>query len=63
MTEDQLICQVLQCGGNMPAYGKSLSPSEVTAFVQFLETLHPVNEPPAADASRMAAMVVAKPTQ
>ena len=63
MTEDQLIRQVLQGGGNMPAYGKNLSPSEVTALVQFLETLHPVNEPPAADASRTAAMVVVKPTQ
>ena len=55
MTEDQLIRQVLQGGGNMPAYGKNLSPSEVTALVGFLETLHPINEPPAADASRTAA--------
>jgi len=56
MTEDQLIRQVLQGGGNMPAYGKNLSPSETTALVHFLETLHPVNEPPAADASQSAAM-------
>jgi ubiquinol-cytochrome c reductase cytochrome b subunit len=55
MTEDQLIRQVLQGGGNMPAYGKNLAPSEVTALVSFLETLHPINEPPAADASRTAA--------
>src|SRR6201997_4005465 len=45
LTKDQLIRQVLQGGGNMPAYGKNLSPSEVTAIVTFLETLHPLNEP------------------
>ncbi len=52
MTEDQMIRQVLQGGGNMPAYGKNLSPPEVTALVSFLETLHPPNQVPAADASR-----------
>jgi ubiquinol-cytochrome c reductase cytochrome b subunit len=52
MTEDQMIRQVLQGGGNMPAYGKNLSPPEVTALVTFLETLHPPNEPPAVDASQ-----------
>jgi ubiquinol-cytochrome c reductase cytochrome b subunit len=55
MTKDQLIRQVLQGGGNMPAYGKNLSPSEVTALVSFLETLHPANEPAAADAAQAAA--------
>jgi ubiquinol-cytochrome c reductase cytochrome b subunit len=45
----------------MPAYGKNLSPSETTALVQFLETLHPVNQPPAADASRNAAVAVTPP--
>jgi ubiquinol-cytochrome c reductase cytochrome b subunit len=55
LTEDQLIRQVLQGGGNMPAYGKNLSPSETTALVKFLETLHPPNQPAAADASRQAA--------
>jgi ubiquinol-cytochrome c reductase cytochrome b subunit len=39
MTRDLLIRQVLQGGGNMPAYGKNLSPSEVTALVAFLDTL------------------------
>ena len=58
MTEDQMIRQVLQGGGNMPAYGKNLSPSEVTALVSFLESLHPVNQPPATDASQSAAMAV-----
>jgi ubiquinol-cytochrome c reductase cytochrome b subunit len=52
MTEDQIIRQVLQGGGNMPAYGKNLSPSEVTALVSFLETLHPANQRPATDASQ-----------
>ncbi|HLH33781.1 MAG TPA: cytochrome b N-terminal domain-containing protein [Alloacidobacterium sp.] len=52
MTEDQLIRQVLQGGGNMPAYGKNLSPPEVTALVQFLETLKPMGSQPATDASQ-----------
>jgi ubiquinol-cytochrome c reductase cytochrome b subunit len=47
LTHDQLIRQVLQGGGNMPAYGKQLSPPEVTALVVFMETLHPSHEPPA----------------
>ncbi len=41
LTRDELIRQVVQGGGNMPAYGKNLSPSEVTALVSFLMTLHP----------------------
>ena len=41
LTQDQLIRQVIQGGGNMPAYGKNLSPAETTALVAFLETLHP----------------------
>jgi ubiquinol-cytochrome c reductase cytochrome b subunit len=45
LTRDQLIRQVLQGGGNMPAYGKHLSPAEVTALVAFLETMHPAHEP------------------
>ena len=51
LTHDQLIRQVLQGGGNMPAYGKNLSPAETTALVAFLETLHPGNEQPARDSS------------
>jgi len=47
LTRDQLIRQVLQGGGNMPAYGKNLSPAEVNAMVAFLETLRPANQPPA----------------
>jgi ubiquinol-cytochrome c reductase cytochrome b subunit len=56
LTQDQLIRQVLQGGGNMPAYGNNLSPAETTALVQFLETLRPANEPAAVDASHQAAM-------
>jgi ubiquinol-cytochrome c reductase cytochrome b subunit len=51
LTRDQLIRQVLQGGGNMPAYGKNLSPAEVTALVAFLETLHPPGQVPARNAS------------
>ena len=52
MTEDQMIRQVLQGGGNMPAYGNSLSPSETTALVGFLTTLRGNDLPAAVDASR-----------
>jgi ubiquinol-cytochrome c reductase cytochrome b subunit len=52
LTEDQLIRQVIQGGGNMPAYGKNLSPAETTALVAFLKTLHPATQSPARDASR-----------
>src|SRR5271167_2603785 len=47
LTADQLIRQVIQGGGNMPAYGKNLSPAETTALVAFLKTLHPANQKPA----------------
>jgi ubiquinol-cytochrome c reductase cytochrome b subunit len=52
LTEDQMIRQVLQGGGNMPAYGNSLSPSETTALVGFLRTLRGNDLPSAVDASR-----------
>ncbi len=52
LTQDQLIRQVIQGGGNMPAYGKNLSPAETTALVAFLMTLHPPGRAPARDASR-----------
>ena len=56
LTPDQLIRQVLQGRGNMPAYGKNLSPPEVTALVAFLTTLHPAGQAPARDASRPGAL-------
>src|SRR5580693_2041186 len=52
LTKDQLIRQVLQGGGNMPAYGKNLNPAETTALVAFLATLHPAGQGPAKDASQ-----------
>ena len=56
LTQDQLIRQVIQGGGNMPAYGKNLSPAETTALVAFLKTLHPAGLVPARDASRALAL-------
>jgi len=55
LTPDQLVRQVIQGGGNMPAYGKNLSPAETTALVAFLETLRPAGQAPAKDASRASA--------
>ncbi|MGA3239757.1 MAG: cytochrome b N-terminal domain-containing protein [Bryobacteraceae bacterium] len=55
LTQDQLIRQVLQGRGNMPAYGNSLNPAETSALVAFLRTLHPAGQAPAQDASRIAA--------
>lgn len=54
LTEDQLIRQVVQGGGNMPAYGKNLSPSQITALVSFLDTLHPRGQPEATDSAERA---------
>ena len=44
MSPDQLIRQVQQGGGNMPAFGKNLNSAQMTAIVDFLSTLHPENE-------------------
>jgi ubiquinol-cytochrome c reductase cytochrome b subunit len=54
LTQDELIRQVLQGGGNMPAYRNNLTPPETTALVSFLVTLHSPGQPPAFDASRSA---------
>jgi ubiquinol-cytochrome c reductase cytochrome b subunit len=51
LTGDQLVRQVIQGGGNMPAYGKNLSPAEVAALVAFMRTLRAPNEMPARDAA------------
>ncbi len=51
LTEDQIIRQVLQGGGNMPAYGNALNPAETQALVSFLMTLRGNNLAPAVDAS------------
>jgi ubiquinol-cytochrome c reductase cytochrome b subunit len=50
LTRDQLIDQVSNGtpgGGDMPAYGKQISPSEMTALAEFLENLRPAGAPPA----------------
>ena len=39
-------------GGNMPAYGKQISPAEMTALVTFLEDLRPAGAPSAEPATR-----------
>jgi ubiquinol-cytochrome c reductase cytochrome b subunit len=46
LTPAELTRQVLQGGGNMPAYGRNLDPAQVRALVAFLETLHPAGESP-----------------
>jgi ubiquinol-cytochrome c reductase cytochrome b subunit len=40
LNTDQIIRQVIQGGGNMPAYGKHLTPAETSAVAAFLMTLH-----------------------
>jgi ubiquinol-cytochrome c reductase cytochrome b subunit len=54
MTSDQLVRQVIQGGGNMPAFGKNLSPPEVTALVAFMRTLRAPNESPDRDPAEPA---------
>ncbi|MFO0881593.1 MAG: cytochrome b N-terminal domain-containing protein [Gemmataceae bacterium] len=49
LNRDDLIRQVIQGGGDMPAYGKQLKPDEVTALVDFLVRCRPAKEPPARD--------------
>jgi ubiquinol-cytochrome c reductase cytochrome b subunit len=54
-THDQLIDQVSNGtpgGGNMPAYGKQITPAEMTVLVAFLESLRPAGAPPAEPATR-----------
>jgi len=54
LTRDQLIDQVSNGtpgGGNMPAYGKQISPAEMTALAEFLTNLRPQGMPAAKPAS------------
>ncbi|MBC23281.1 MAG: cytochrome B6 [Phycisphaerae bacterium] len=44
MTRDQLIRQVQQGGGNMPAFGKNLDSAQTAALAAFLQTLTPDGE-------------------
>jgi ubiquinol-cytochrome c reductase cytochrome b subunit len=54
LTRDEMVRQVIQGGGNMPAYGKKLNPSEVEALVSFMQTLRPAHEPMARDSATPA---------
>src|SRR5260370_16525179 len=54
LTQDQLVRQVIQGGGNMPAYGKNLSPAEPTALFAFLATFPPPGQTPARNAAQAA---------
>ncbi len=45
LNHNELVRQVIQGGGLMPAYGKQLRPAEVEALVAFLDTLRPKDEP------------------
>lgn len=45
LTKDEMVRQVIQGSGNMPAYGKKLNPAEVEALVSFMETLRPPGVP------------------
>jgi ubiquinol-cytochrome c reductase cytochrome b subunit len=54
LTPDQIVRQIVQGGGNMPAYGKNLTPAQVNAIVAFLETMHPPHEPPARNSAKPA---------
>ncbi len=47
MDEPQLVRQVIQGGGNMPAYGNNLSQQEVRALVTYLVSLRPPHTVPA----------------
>jgi ubiquinol-cytochrome c reductase cytochrome b subunit len=55
LTQDQLVRQVIQGGGNMPAFGNNLNPAETTALVSFLQTLRPQGRPPAKNVSQSVA--------
>ena len=54
LTSNELIRQVLQGGGDMPAFGKQLSPAEVDCLVKFLVTLHQPEQPLARDPAAAA---------
>ncbi|MFZ4774533.1 MAG: cytochrome b N-terminal domain-containing protein [Terrimicrobiaceae bacterium] len=52
LTKDQLIRQVIQGGGNMPAYGKNLTPDQVDAVVAYMVSLRTPGIVPARDSSQ-----------
>jgi ubiquinol-cytochrome c reductase cytochrome b subunit len=61
LDHDELVRQVVQGGGDMPAYGRQLSSAEITTLVSFLERLRPTDEPAARDAAAAHAASAALP--
>lgn len=54
LTRNKLIDQVSNGtpgGGNMPAYGKQMSPNEMSVLIEFLTSLRPEGQPPAQSAA------------
>ncbi len=51
LTAPELARQIIQGGGNMPAYGKNLSPHEVNALIAYMVSLTPTHEIPAKNSS------------
>jgi ubiquinol-cytochrome c reductase cytochrome b subunit len=58
LTRDELVRQVIQGGGNMPAYGKQLTPPQVSAIVDFLVGLRPAGQPAARSPASVAPLPV-----
>lgn len=54
LTKPEMIRQVIQGSGNMPAYGKKLTPSEVEAIVSYMQTLRPEHQPASRDSATPA---------
>ncbi|MFA7343822.1 MAG: cytochrome b N-terminal domain-containing protein [Terrimicrobiaceae bacterium] len=52
LTKDQLVRQVIQGGGNMPAYGNNLSPDQVDAVVAYMVSLRTPGVAAARDSSQ-----------
>jgi ubiquinol-cytochrome c reductase cytochrome b subunit len=50
-TRPQLVRQIIQGGGNMPAYGKNLPPDQIEALTTYLVSLRPPNTAPAQDSA------------
>jgi ubiquinol-cytochrome c reductase cytochrome b subunit len=63
LTGDQLVRQVIQGSGNMPAYGKNLSPAEVAGLVAFMRTLHAPTESPARDTTQPGPAAMLRPKE
>lgn len=60
LTKPQLVRQVIQGGGNMPAFGQNLTPGQIEAVVDYMVSLRAPGVPPARDSSIPAVPAVAK---